>query len=123
MFRFLALLCLSVCLLRADPSEAYANRVASAIYWAEGGKKARKPYGILSVPVRSEAEARQVCLRTIRRRHILWEKAGRPGDFILYLASTYAPVKGVPKSTAKLNRNWPKNVNHFLHDRQRPTPK
>lgn len=93
--------------------EAYAERLADAIWHAEGGKKAKVSHGILSVPTRSSAHARAVCLRTIRNTWGRWEAAGRPGDFIDYLAKRYAP-EGVANDPRGLNKNWPRNVRSRL---------
>lgn len=90
---------------------AEAERYADAIFTAEGGFRARVPYGILSVPVRDAAEARQVCLRTIQRTHNRWLDAGQPGYFVHYLADRYCPPSADPVG----NRNWKANVTRILH--------
>jgi predicted amidophosphoribosyltransferase len=89
-----------------------AERLADAIYRAEGGAKAKKPYGILSIPVRDEAHARRICLNTIRNNVKRWEKAGKPGDYLEFLARRYAPV-GAANDPTGLNKNWLKNVRFF----------
>jgi hypothetical protein len=86
--------------------EDYVNKVADAIYKAEGGRKARVPYGILSVKVADEAEARRVCLNTIRNNYRRWEKAGKPGLFLDYLGNVYCPASADPVG----NKNWRANV-------------
>ena len=86
--------------------EAEVNRLADAIYRAEGGAKARAPYGILSVKVANEADARRVCMNTIRNNWTRWEKAGRPGLYVDFLADKYCP----PSADLVGNRNWKKNV-------------
>ena len=86
-----------------------AERLADAIYRAEGGAKAKKPYGILSIPVRDEAHARRICINTINNNVKRWEKAGRPGDYIEFLARRYAPV-GASNDPNGLNHNWVRNV-------------
>ena len=52
---------------------AYTDvQLANAIFKAEGGYKARYLYGIVSVKYKDEAEARRICLNTIRnhiKRH------------------------------------------------------
>jgi len=90
--------------------EEYANRIADAIWHAEGGKAAKVSHGILSVKTKNP---RAVCLNTIRRNWERWEAAGKPGDFIDYLGAVYAPVgsKNDPKG---LNKNWPRNVKSRL---------
>lgn len=88
----------------------YAERMADAIYKAEGGPKARKPYGVLSIPVRDEAHARQITLNSIRNNWKRWEKAGKPGDFVDFMADRWCPPSVDPVG----NRNWKKNVKYFL---------
>ena len=89
-------------------SEDYAARLADAIFHAEGGKKAKVSYGILSVKTK---DPRGVCLHTIRKNWERWEAAGSPGDFIDYLGARYAPVAG---DRTGLNKNWPRNVRSLL---------
>lgn len=93
--------------------EGYAERVADAIWLAEGGKKAKVPYGVLSVPTRSEAHAKAICLNTVRNSWGRWEKAGSPGDFIEFLGKRYCPVEG---DKTGLNKHWIKNVRFFLRN-------
>ena len=94
--------------LAIEPQDA--ERIADAIYRAEGGPAAKVPYGILSVPVRNEQEARKVCLNTIRNNWQRWTDAGRPGDFIDFLGNRYCPPSADPVG----NRNWRRNVKSFL---------
>ena len=94
----------------AEIPPAYAERICTAIYWAEGGAKARVPYGILSVKVKDAAEARRVCLRTIRNNWRRWEKAGRPGAYLDFLADRYCPPSVDPTG----NRNWRRNVRRLM---------
>ena len=83
-----------------------ADRIADAIYRVEGGAKAKVPYGILSIPVRDEAHARRICLNTIKNNHKRWIAAGKPGDYLDFLADRYCPPSADPKG----NRNWKKNI-------------
>jgi hypothetical protein len=85
------------------------ERLADAIYVAEGGSKTRHPYGVLSVKVRTEAEARHVCLVSITNNLARWERAGRPEPFILFMARRWAPV-GAANDPHGLNLNWVRNV-------------
>lgn len=87
-----------------------AERLADAIYKAEGGDKAKAPYGILSVKVSGKDEARRVCLNTIRNNLKRWEKAGRPGDYIDFLADKYCPQSVDPIG----NKNWKRNVKALM---------
>ncbi len=82
------------------------ERLADAIYRAEGGAKARSPYGVLSVKVRDEAHARRVVLVSIRNNRKRWEQAGRPGEFIDHMANRWCPIAADPVG----NHNWKANV-------------
>lgn len=93
--------------------QSEAEKIADAIYKAEGGAKAKKPYGILSVKVSSEAEARRVAINTIKNNWKRWQEAGRPGEYLAFLARRYAPIGAANDPTA-LNRNWLKNVKALL---------
>lgn len=94
----------------------YTNeQIANAIYKAEGGKRAKKPYGILSVKCEGEKECRQVCLNTIKNNRIRYKKHGQRkfGTYLAFLASRYCPV-GAGNDPKGLNRHWLKNVTYFL---------
>jgi hypothetical protein len=86
------------------------GKIADAIYRIEGGSKARVPYGILSVPVKDEADARRICLNTIRNNRERWRKAGQPGDYLDFLADRYCP----PSVDKQGNLNWKKNIRKIL---------
>lgn len=92
---------------------AYFNKVVDAIYKAEGGHKAKVPYGILSIKVSSKEEARRVCYNTVRNNWKRWETAGRPGTYLEFLAKRYAPINAEndPKG---YNKHWLKNVSYFV---------
>ena len=100
----IATLMLAATVVSAQPINV--ERLCNAIYRAEGGSKARVPYGILSVKVKNEADARRICINTIRNNITRWEKAGKPGDYIDFLANRYCPPSADPIG----NRNWKKNV-------------
>ena len=87
-----------------------ADRIADAIYRVEGGAKAKVPYGILSIPVKNEAHARRICLNTIRNNHKRWIAAGKPGDYLDFLADRYCPPSVDPAG----NRNWKHNIKSLL---------
>jgi len=86
------------------------EQIADAIWLAEGGAKAKAPYGILSVKVSSKAMARRICLNTIRNNRARWIKAGRPGDYLDFLADKYCPPSADPVG----NRNWKRNIKLLL---------
>ena len=90
------------------------ERLADAIYIAEGGKKAKTPFGICSQPVKGYAHARRVCLASIRKNVARWEAAGKPGDFVSFMGRRWAPV-GASNDPRGLNRQWPDNVRRILN--------
>lgn len=94
------------------------EKLVDAIYVAEGGAKAKVPYGILSVKVKDEAEARRVALNTARNNYTRWQKAGQPGDYIDFLADRYVPVSADPQG----NANWKVNVKKLYAPPPRPAP-
>ncbi len=82
------------------------NKLADAIYLAEGGRKTRHPYGVLSIKT---ANPRRICINTINNRIKAWD--GR-SDFITFLALKYCPPSADPVG----HRNWIKNV-HYHYTR------
>lgn len=92
----------------------YFNKIVDSIYLAEGGSKAKVPYGILSVKVSSKEEARRVCYNTVRNNWKRWEKAGRPGTYLEFLAKRYAPI-GAKNDPWGYNKNWLKNVSFYAN--------
>ena len=81
-------------------NSANVERLADAIYKAEGGAKTKYPYGILTRY--KHTTPRQACINTIKHALKDWNKKG---DFIEFLGSRYCPPKAHP-----LNKNWVKNV-------------
>ena len=96
----IALACLPVYLPMPD---GYAQRMADAIYKAEG---TRHPYGVLSVKVKDAQEARVVCLNSITNNWKRWNKAGRTNEFVDFMANRWCPVSADPVG----NKNWKRNV-------------
>jgi len=94
----------------SELSQRDVDRYVHAIYVAEGGAKAKVPYGILSVKVRDAAHARRVCGATVRNNWVRWEKAGKPGSFIAFLGARYCPPAADPVG----HRNWVRNVASLL---------
>lgn len=105
-----SLLALSLALLafqsQAGTSHPNPERLADAIYRAEGGIKARSPYGVLSIKVRDAAHARRITINSINNNWARWEKAGKPGTFINFMADRWCPPSADPQG----NRNWKRNV-------------
>lgn len=94
-------------------SEWTNEQIANAIYLAEGGVKTKVPYGILSIKVKDKAEARRICLNTIRNQRIRHAKHNCGLDFISCLGSRYCPI-GALNDPKGLNKNWVKNVKFYL---------
>lgn len=88
----------------------YVERMADAIYQAEGGNKTEFPYGVKSIKVSSEKEARRVTINSIRNNWKRWEKAGKPGNFVDFMADRWCPKSADPIG----NKNWKKNVKILL---------
>jgi len=82
------------------------EKLATAIGRAENSKT--HPYGILAHY--KHTTPRQACINTINSNYRRWD--GR-GDFVEYLAKTYCPI-GAKNDPKGLNKNWTKNVKHFL---------
>lgn len=111
---FLCVLCLFLGTINAHAS-TYYNKVADAIYKAEGGKHARYAYGIKSVKYRGVGNAREICLRTIRHAHKDWVSGGCKGEFLTFLRDRYCPVRGnITANEKRLNVHWLKNVKKFM---------
>ena len=91
------------------------EQIASAIYLAEGGVSAKKPFGILSVKCEGYEDCKAICLNTIRnnrKRYAEWGHKTHP-TFLAFLASRYAPTNA-SNDPLGLNSNWSRNVLYFL---------
>lgn len=86
------------------------DQIADAIWKVEGGAKAKAPYGILSLKVSSPAMARRICMRTIANNRARWLSAGKPGNFLDFLADRYCPPSVDPAG----NRNWKRNIHKLI---------
>lgn len=92
------------------------NQIATAIYYAEGGKHARYPYGIRSRRCAGSTECHQICLTTVKRNRQRFANYGHKNasDFITFLGSRYCPV-GASNDKNDLNKNWINNVTWYLN--------
>jgi len=86
------------------------SRFADAIYRIEGAGRAKVPFGILSVPVRSFDHARSLCEATVARQWVRWSQAGRRECYLVSLANRYCPPSHDPVG----NRNWLRNICNAL---------
>ncbi len=120
-FVFILVFCLLLIASKAFAKEViYAdfNQIVDAIYLAEGGAKAKKPYGILSVPCTGLESCRRICYNTVRNNWHRWRKAGKTEPYLAFLARRYAPI-GAENDPTGLNRHWLKNVRSILIRRSR----
>jgi hypothetical protein len=83
------------------------NKLADAIYAAEGGAKTRHPYGVLTKY--RNTTPRQACINTCK--HAWKDYSGPESGFIDFLADRYCPPSADPVG----NRNWKKNVKKLLN--------
>lgn len=96
---------------RASESAVFdAENLCDAIYRAEGGLAARKPFGVLSVPCYDYGDCRDICLNTVENNFTRWQIQGSPGgDFIRFLGLRYCPPGHCPDTDV-----WIRNVKYFL---------
>jgi len=69
----------------------YENDLVHAIYVTEGGAKARKPYGVLSVYTKDREHARQITIQSIRNNWARWQHAGAKGSFVSFMGKRWCP--------------------------------
>lgn len=96
---------------------AYTDiEICDAIFRAEGSYKATYLYGIRSMKYKDEADARQICLNTIRNNRRRFAEYGHKqySTYLEFLASRYCPV-GAKNDPSNLNVNWLRNVKYFLN--------
>jgi len=96
--------------------DSFTNEeIANAIFKAEGGYKATYLYGIRSVPYEDEAEARRICLNTIRNQRKRHANHECDLTYLECLAKRYCPI-GADNDPKGLNKHWLGNVKHFLNN-------
>jgi len=96
----------------AVSSEPDYDKLAQAIWLAEGGTKAKKPFGILSVTCNGYTHCRQICLNTLKRNYHRWLVSDKSLTYLEFLQKRYAPMK-VSNDPKGLNKNWLGNVRAF----------
>jgi hypothetical protein len=107
--------CLNMAYGKVDANSAQIdpNKLADAIFKAEGSYKAEFLYGIRSVKYKDEADARRICLNTINNNKKRFLKQDKYEDYLEFLSSKYAPV-GAENDPKNLNKNWLRLVRYFL---------
>jgi hypothetical protein len=110
----MAILLVAGCQGTAQAQEYTDEQIVKAIYKAEGGQKAKYPYGIRSIKCEGEKACRKICLNTVRNNRVRFARTkGAPQEFISFLGHRYCPV-GASNDPKGLNKNWQKNVRFFL---------
>lgn len=90
--------------------------IVAAIRFAENGKPGRE-YGVLGAGVRRDMKRKGDtyrpqagwCAATVQKTYDRWTKAGKPGEFIVFLGKRYCPV-GADNDPTGLNKHRIKNV-------------
>lgn len=81
------------------------NKLANAIYRIEG-VDSKYPYGIKSITTTNKAQARQICITTIRNNHSRWLNQNKEKYYLFFLADKYCP----PSADRRGNLHWRTNV-------------
>ena len=125
MTKLLDLICIAIVLLLTfwtytfvHAEEWSDDEVVQAIYEAEGGRKASKPYGIMLHKCNWDniGYCELACYQTVRKnrkRYAEWGHKSFP-DYLSFLQSRYAPTENATNDPLGLNRNWLKNVTSIL---------
>ena len=93
------------------------NKLADAIYKAEGSRKASRPYGIFfpGCSWSSPAYCRRICLNTLNSAYKRFLSSNSSLPYLDYLAQSYAPL-GALNDPLNLNRHWLSNVRYFYKE-------
>ena len=100
------------------PDQIDFNRLADAIYKAEGGAKTAHPYGIMTRY--KHTTPRQACINTLKHRWAEFSVSSPNADsraigpFLAYVQRSYAPI-GAQNDPSNLNRYWKTNVEAFYN--------
>ena len=100
---------------RASEVEYSNEAIVNAIWVIEGKHKAQYAYGIRSVKYSSLAEARRICLNTVRNNRVRFAKQNKYTDYLDFLASRYCPTSGkLSNAEQRLNKYWIGNLRKQL---------
>lgn len=96
----------------------FIEPLCDSIYWSEGGPKARRPYGILSIDVTDDVMAREICRQSVVANYERWQVAGKPGGdtreaFVRFMARRWCPITVDPHG----HKAWVTNVTRLLNSR------
>jgi hypothetical protein len=97
--------------LQAQGDEIDIERLADAVYYAEGGSKTNHPYGILTKY--KHTTPRQACINSIKSA---MRRSGStdPDVVIPEMGRVYCPV-GASNDPTGLNKNWVGNVTRLYN--------
>lgn len=91
-----------------DPSPKNIEKIVDSIFLAEGGSRAKKPFGVISVHCSGYKSCRKVAHTTVRRTIDRYKKVRSNEDFFLFLGKRYAP-----KAAGNNPTQWAKNVRYL----------
>jgi hypothetical protein len=93
------------------------ERLATAIFYSEGGDRTNYPYGIKSVSCETKDECRIKCLESIRNNEKRFARHGGKGveDFIRFMSRRYVYC-GFGECQARID--WQKNVKEIYYGRK-----
>ncbi len=83
-------------------SKTELNRVVAGIRRIEGNRF----YGVRSIKVKTEAEAKRITENSVRNSWQRWHQAGRPGTFGDFFAARWCPAASDPVGHRNWKRNW-----------------
>lgn len=85
------------------------DQIVSAIYKIEGGSKTKYPYGIKSIPCKTQSECKRIAENTVVNNIQRWHASKTNKPYFEYLRDRYAPL-----DDHSLNRNWLPNLKSVL---------
>lgn len=83
-------------------SKTELARIVAGIRRIEGDRY----YGVRSLKVTSEAQAKRVAETSVRNAWQRWHQAGKPGKFGDYFAARWCPASADPVGNRNWRRNW-----------------
>jgi len=106
---------------------AKVDKLADAIFWAEGGWSTKYLFGIKSINCEGYDECRRICENTIRKNIGRYRNQPKGNDgtkqwnnqssYLMFFQSRYCPTTGnLSASEKELNGYWLKNVKWFLNN-------
>jgi hypothetical protein len=112
----LSVLLLSQIVACSKPETLNYEKLATAIYWSEGGDRTHYPYGIKSVSCETKDECRLKCLESIRNNEKRFARHGGKGveNFIRFMSRRYVYCD-FGECQARID--WQKNVKRIYYEK------